>query len=92
MRVMASSEKPTSRRERRKAQDQEDETRVKAGLTAPQLATLHSMQQFHWTLCFVRRPMSLAPIPVLFNRDDSRHAVLEEDGSINEIPDFKIRP
>ena len=92
MRAMASSEKPTSRRERRKAQDQEDEAREKAGLTDPQLATLHTIEQFHWTLRFVRRPMFLAPIPVLFNRDDSRHAVLEEHGSINGTPDFKIRP
>lgn len=90
--AMANPEKPISVRERRKAQDQEDEARLKAGLTAPQLATLQTMEQFQWTLRFVRRPMFLAPIPVLFNRDDSRYAVLEEDGSINETPGFKIRP
>ena len=61
-------------------------------MTAPQLATLHTMEQFHWKLRFVRRPMFMAPIPVLFNRDYSRYAVLEEDGSINEAAHFRIRP
>ena len=57
-----------------------------------QLATLHTMEQFQWELRFVRRPMFLAPVPVLFNRDGTRFAVLEADGSINENPGFKIRP
>jgi hypothetical protein len=43
-------------------------------------------------LRFVRRPMFLAPIPIVFHRDGVRFAVLEEDGSINENPGFKIRP
>ncbi|MET0807955.1 MAG: hypothetical protein ABWX93_04265 [Pseudoxanthomonas sp.] len=92
MRHMENKERPPSARERRKAQQQEDDAKLKAGLTAPQLATLHTMEQFRWTLRFVRRPMFMAPVAVLFNRDDSRYAVLEADGSINESPDFKIRP
>ena len=92
MTAMASADKPPSARERRKAQHEEDEAKLKAGLTGPQLATLHTMEQFRWKLRFVRRPLFQEPVAVLFNRDESRYAVLEADGSINESPDFKIRP
>lgn len=64
---------------------------LKAGLTPLQLATLAAMEQFRWTLKFVRRPMFQPPIPVVFDRGRQRHAVLEPDGSINENPGFKIR-
>lgn len=81
-----------SDRERRSPGDPEGAAKLRAGLTQAQLTTLQTMEQFQWTLRFVRRPLFLAPIPVLFNRDGSRYAVLEADGSINENPGFKIRP
>ena len=86
--------KPTNKvaRERRAQQAIEDAAKLRDGLTAPQLATLRSMEEFQWTLRFVRRPMFHAPVPVLFSRDGKRMAVLEADGSINENPGFKIRP
>ena len=86
--------KPTNKvaRERRAQQAIEDAAKLRDGLTAPQLATLRSMEEFQWTLRFVRRPMFQAPVPVLFSRDGKRMAVLEADGSINENPGFKIRP
>jgi len=64
---------------------------LKAGLTPEQLATLSAMEQFRWSLKFVRRPLFLAPIPVVFDRARQRYAVIELDGSINENPDFDIR-
>ena len=81
-----------SERERRNPTDEECMAELRAGLTHQQLATLHSMEQFQWELRFVRRPLFDAPIPVLFNRDGTRHAVLEADGTFNEDPGFKIRP
>jgi len=81
-----------SERERRSSIIQEDTSELKAGLTPQQLATLHTMEQFHWKLRFVRRPMFMAPIPIVFHRDGVRFAVLEADGTINENPGFKIRP
>ena len=79
-------------RERRNPTDEESLAELKAGLTPQQLATLHTMEQFQWELRFVRRPLFDAPIPVLFNRDGTRHAVLEADGTFNEGPGFKLRP
>lgn len=64
---------------------------MKAELTPQQLATLATMEQFRWTLKFVRRPMFLPPIPVVFDRGRKRYAVLEPDGAINENPGFGIR-
>ena len=81
-----------SERERRSSIIQEDTSELKAGLTPQQLETLHTMEQFHWRLRFVRRPMFQAPIPIVFHSDGVRFAVLEADGTINENPGFKIRP
>ena len=81
-----------SERERRNPKDEESMAELRAGLTHAQLATLHTMEQFRWQLRFVRRPLFQAPVPVLFNHDGTRFAVLEADGSINEDPGFKIRP
>jgi len=81
-----------SDRERRNRKDEGSDAGLRAGLSKEQLATLHTMEQFQWTLRFVRRPLFQAPVPVLFNRDGTRFAVLEADGSINEDPGFKIRP
>ncbi|MCY7355763.1 MAG: hypothetical protein LH470_11950 [Lysobacter sp.] len=79
-------------RERRRANGESVEmTQLKAGLTPEQLATLATMEQFRWTLKYVRRPMFESPIPVVFDRGRQRYAVLEPDGSINENPGFKIR-
>jgi hypothetical protein len=79
-----------SKERRRRAID--DPASLREGLSPQQLATLATMEQFHWTLRFVRRPMFLAPIPILFSRDGTRFVVLEADGTINENPGFKIRP
>lgn len=79
-------------RERRNVMDKDYTAELRAGLSKEQLHTLHTMEQFRWELRFVRRPLFNAPIPVLFNRDSSRYAVLESDGTFNEDPGFKIRP
>jgi len=77
-------------RERRSAGDP-PATALRAGLNEAQLKTLHTMEQFKWTLRFVRRPLFQDPVPVLVDRDGSRYVALEPDGRINETPDFKIR-
>lgn len=88
-----SDNKPTSKvaRERRALQAAVDAAKLREGLTPRQLGTLTSMEAFKWELRFVRRPMFLAPVPVLFSQDGKRMVVLEADGSINENPGFKIR-
>ena len=78
--------------ERRKAITAQDQVSLRAGLTPAQLDALVTLEQFSWTLRFVRRPMFHAPIPILFSPDGQRFVVLEADGAINENPGFKIRP
>lgn len=78
-------------RERRRQQTPRDPKELRQGLTPGQLKTLETMEQFRWTLKFVRRPLFMDPIPVVFDRDDARWAVVEADGSINESPGFKLR-
>lgn len=64
---------------------------LRAGLTPQQLAALETLEQFEWTLHFVRRPLFQDPVPVVIDRTGLRYAVLEADGSLKEPPDFKIR-
>ena len=68
-----------------------DRAALRAGLTAGQLQALATLEQFQWTLKFVRRPMFLDPVPVVFDRTGERWAVLEPDGSLNESPGFQLR-
>lgn len=77
-------------RERRQAALR-DAAALRAGLTPSQLKALDTLEQFRWTLRFVRRPMYQDPIPVVFDRHGKRYAVLEADGTLNETPGFKIR-
>lgn len=75
--------------ERRNAADQVQDLRE--GLTPAQLVTIESMEAFRWTLTFVRRPMFRDPLPVLFDRNDSRFVVIGGDGSVDETPTLKLR-
>ncbi|MDQ3495311.1 MAG: hypothetical protein M3485_07300 [Pseudomonadota bacterium] len=77
-------------RERRKPEPLDIAT-LRAALTPAQAKALETLEQFHWTLKFVRRPMFLDPISVIVDHAGKRHAVLEADGSINESPGFHIR-
>jgi hypothetical protein len=77
--------------ERRKTGAAADAAGPRIGLTAEQAATLQTMEEFHWRLQFIRRPLFKAPIPVLTARDDARLVVIEEDGSINENPVLQLR-
>ena len=77
-------------RERRR-DDNLDFAALRAGLTAAQVKALGTLEQFGWTLRFVRRPMFMDPVPVAFDRNDRKWVVIEADGSLNENPGFKIR-
>ena len=77
-------------RERRQAALR-DAVALRAGLMPSQLKALDTLEQFGWSLRFVRRPMFLDPIPVVFDRHGTRYAVLEADGTLNETPGFKLR-
>lgn len=77
--------------ERRKAAPVQEAAAMRAGLTPAQLMTLEALEIFQWRLAFVRRPLFRAPIPVLFDRDQTRHVVIEEDGTLDEHPTLQLR-
>jgi hypothetical protein len=77
--------------ERRKPAPAGDPALLRAGLTPAQLVTLEAMEIFRWRLAFVRRPLFQAPIPVLFDQDDTRYVVIREDGTLDEQPTLKLR-
>lgn len=68
-----------------------DPDALREGLTPAQLKALATLEQFGWTLRFVRRPMFLEPVPVAFDRSGEKWVVIEPDGSLNENPGFRIR-
>jgi hypothetical protein len=68
-----------------------DGSDLRASLTPAQAAALQTLEQFQWSLKFVRRPPFLDPIPVVVDRHGQRYAVLEPDGSLNEAHGLQIR-
>lgn len=85
------TEAPPRTPERRKPAPLQDVDAMRVGLTPAQLVTLEALEIFQWRLAFVRRPLFRAPIPVLFDRDRTRHVVIEEDGSLDEHPALQLR-
>ncbi|WP_235578528.1 hypothetical protein [Pseudoxanthomonas sp. Root65] len=77
--------------ERRKAAAAQQADALRAGLTPAQLMTLEALEIFQWRLAFVRRPLFQTPIPVLFDREETRYVVIEEDGTLNEQPTLQLR-
>jgi hypothetical protein len=61
-------------------------------LTTDQVIALRNLEHFGWELRFVRRPLFEHPVPVLFDADTERYAILEDDGTVNEDHDLIIRP
>ena len=56
-----------------------------------QLLALRQIEQFGWSLRFVRRPMFQSAVPVVMDGQGAKIGVLEEDGRINMEPDIKVR-
>jgi hypothetical protein len=61
------------------------------GLSDQQLTALRSFEQNGWELRFVRRPPQDEPVPVMFDVDTGRYAVLEKDGALNKEHGLTIR-
>ncbi|UJB19791.1 MULTISPECIES: hypothetical protein [Lysobacter] len=78
-------------RQRRQPAELVSPVGLRAGLTRHQLDALTTLEQFGWTLKFVRRPLFQDPVAVLFRADSKKFVVLRTDGSIDEHPDFKLR-
>jgi hypothetical protein len=55
-------------------------------LNEVQRLALHSLENFGWQIAFIRRPLFVPPMIVIKNPEQSKFAVLEEDGSVNLSP------
>ena len=60
-------------------------------LNGYQLLSLKMVWRYGWDLKFVRRPLSLKPIYVVFNSSTQRYAVLEENGALKLGTGIHIR-
>jgi len=60
-------------------------------LNEVQRIALNSLENFGWQLAFIRRPLFVSPMVVVKNCEQSKFAVLEEDGSVNLSPLAKWR-
>jgi len=64
---------------------------LKSRLTALQQHTLASLENFGWSIKFVRRPLFQDQVVVLVDPAGQQHAILHEDGSIDRNLDVHIR-
>ena len=64
---------------------------VKRYMNDTQLALLHKIEGFGWSLKYIRRPLFLEPVVVVTNADGSSIGILEEDGRLNLEPDVDMR-
>lgn len=77
-------------RERRKGLDGVPDS-LETYLNQSQLLTLQQIENFGWSLKYVRRPLFMEPVPVLYHREMNTYAVIEMDGSLNKTVDVAVR-
>ena len=85
----APASNPRDTRERRSAARQAQDLR--AGLTPEQMRAVETVDAFPWRVAIVRRPLFRDPIPVMFDRDDTRFVVVQADGTLDENPTLTLR-
>lgn len=76
--------------EKRKPGVQKD-FEVKRKLNEAQLHTLRTIEKFGWILRFVRQPLFLEPVPVVYSPAGRAFAVIEEDGRLNTEIEIQVR-
>lgn len=69
-------------KERRKGQEAVPND-LRSRLTELQRHTLASLENFGWSVRFVRRPLFQDQVVVLVDPSGQQHAILHEDGSID---------
>ncbi|HBE93096.1 MAG TPA: hypothetical protein DDW55_11440 [Gammaproteobacteria bacterium] len=60
-------------------------------LNTDQILALKLVEEYGWSMKFMRRPFDQEPTYVLFNNTTQQYAVLDEDGTINRESGIKIR-
>lgn len=64
---------------------------IKSILTDMQHQALARLEGFGWSIAFVRRPIFQNDVVVLFDQSGKRHAILNEDGSLDTTTDLQVR-
>jgi hypothetical protein len=75
----------------RRVQDKQRLAEMKRELNDDQLNTLRELEMFGWELKFIRHKPFAPGIPVVFDGDRKKFAVLREDGTLDDKPGFDIR-
>ena len=75
--------------ERRNA-EKERSALLKRQLNDAQLATLNTLERFGWEIKFIRRTPG-GKLPVLFDPDTRKYALLGDDGELDENPAVTFR-
>lgn len=78
------------RRERRKGTSPIP-SGLESYLNFSQMITLNEAEGFGWQLKYVRRPLFMEPVPILYNPDMDRYAVMDIDGCINRSIEVALR-
>ena len=79
-----------AKEERRKARKPLPDI-LKTELNQDQRDTLDDLEKFGWELRFVRHDPQQRPLPVIFDSEHAKFAVLELDGSLNAAAFVSIR-
>ncbi len=64
---------------------------VKNYLNDAQLAELRAIENFGWSLKYIRRPLFQEQVVVVINPDGRSIGVLEDDGGLNMEPQIATR-
>ena len=64
---------------------------LKAELNPEQRETLGELEKFGWELRFVRHDPEQRPVPVIFDAEREKFAVLDVDGELDEKAFIDIR-
>jgi hypothetical protein len=64
---------------------------LKTELNPDQRETLGELEKFGWELRFVRHDPEQRPVPVIFDAEREKFAVLDQDGSLDEKAFINIR-
>lgn len=67
------------------------QTALHKQLNEEQQFALRELENFGWELKFARRKPFEPIVPVVFDGDRKKYAVLRPDGTLDENPDFEIR-
>jgi len=67
------------------------QTECSDSINVEQLAMLHTIESYGWSLKFIRFPHSPSAELIVSNPESSAFGVLEKDGSFNQDPSIQIR-